>query len=83
MAPDARDEVEASTERLAAEAAITRRRVVRDIEALGNKLEPAARVGRVATAGAAGVARIVRRHPIPIVLSLLGLGVLVWRLRRA
>jgi hypothetical protein len=97
MAPEDRDDADAVTKELAADVAITRARLASDVEALGAKLDPenlkleakqavtrtvvrqSARLGNAALA----IARSVRRHPIPLTLGLLGLGVLVWRVRRA
>jgi hypothetical protein len=97
VAHEDRHEAEALTNQLAASAALTRSRVAGDIEALGAKLAPEnikteaklallrsiarqlTRLGRAVPA----ITRGARRHPIPVALTLLGLGVVVWRVRRA
>ena len=43
----------------------------------------ASRLRRAVSAGALAVTRAARRHPIPVALSLVGVGVLLWRARRA
>jgi hypothetical protein len=43
----------------------------------------ATRLGRAVSAAALAVTGIARRHPIPVALSLLGVGLLAWRARRA
>jgi hypothetical protein len=97
MAPEDRDDADAVTKELAADVAITRARLASDVEALGAKLDPqnlkqeaklavtdaivrrSARLGNAALA----IARSACRHPIPLGLALLGIGVVVWRVRRA
>jgi hypothetical protein len=49
----------------------------------GTMVREAARLRRAVSAGALAMTRAVKRHPIPVALSLVGLGVLVWRVRRA
>jgi hypothetical protein len=101
VAPDDRDEAEALSEELAADAAATRARVASDVEALGAKLAPdnlktqakravtqgitrqLSRFGRATPIVVVAIGRVARRHPIPVALSMLALGVLVWRVRRA
>lgn len=92
---------ESSTSELRARVALTRERVVDDLEALGDKLsadnikaeakqaivstvhdgltEVRARVARAASV----VSFVVRRHPVPVGLLAVVLGLSLWRARRA
>jgi hypothetical protein len=90
VATDEREEGEALIRQLSAEAAVTRARLASDIDALGDKLAPRnlkieakSRARRMMTAGLLAIAQTARRHPLPVALSLLGVGVLVWRAHRA
>lgn len=41
------------------------------------------RLGRGVSSAARAMTGVARRHPVPVALSLVGLGLLVWRVRRA
>ena len=87
---DERVEGEVLTRQLSAEVALTRARLARDVEALGDKLAPQnlkheakSRVYELARSGSQAIVRAARRHPVPIALVIIGVGLLVWRAQRA
>jgi hypothetical protein len=53
-------------------------------DAISRKIaREASRLRRGVSAAALAMTSAARRHPVPVALSLVGLGILVWRVRRA